>query len=113
MTGDEQDSNSFAGQRKMASLALAVLTMRADTPAGEWLESTYGSTYFDIWHEARDLAGDEADEDMFLNMLNFAATLLDYLEDETGRASAHWIERIRHEYIESIEGDDEGPVTNP
>jgi hypothetical protein len=92
--------HTYAGQQRMAELAFSILTMRANTSGGQWVDDAYGDTYRQVWTEARSLAGDEADEAMFLAMLNLADHLLALLVATTGVQHAEWLRRLRAEHID-------------
>jgi hypothetical protein len=65
-------------------LALAVLTMRANTPEGHWLQGDDEDAYMAIWREAENLYGDQADEDMFLAAINLGSLAVQLLADAQG-----------------------------
>jgi hypothetical protein len=94
---------SYAGQKQMAELALSLLTMRADTPAGEWVDDHFGTDYEKVWTDARSLAGGEADDDLFLSVLNLADVLLRLLVAATEVEQASWLARVRANYIDPID----------
>lgn len=86
-----------------ARFALSVLTMRVDSPAGDWLASDYEQIYLDRWAELHAEHGDEADEDVFLNLLNIAEYLLGRLVEATGREPAYWLTEVRRDYVDTMD----------
>ena len=104
---DSEFRHTYAGQTRITELAFSILTMRVNTGGGEWIEDAYGETYRQVWSEARSLAGDEAEEAMFLSMLNLADRLLAYLVAATGIDHDEWLRRLRAEYIDPHRGDGE------
>lgn len=77
--GEAHDSGEDAHR-----LALAVLTMRVNTPAGQWLEGRDEDEYMAIWREAERLYGEDADEDLFLAAINLGSLLVQLLADAQG-----------------------------
>ena len=102
--------HTYAGQQRMAELAFSILTMRANTAGGQWVDDAYGDTYRQVWTEARSLAGDEADEAMFLSMLNLADHLLALPVATTGLPHGEWLRRLRAAYIDR---DEDGTGSAP
>jgi len=94
-------SNPPPDSKATARFALAVLTMRANTPGGEWLPADYERHYLDGYRELRDEQGEDTDEYLFLDMLNIAWHLLFYLETATGRPISVWLGDIRDDYVEA------------
>jgi hypothetical protein len=97
--------HTYAGQQRMAELAFSILTMRANTSGGQWIDDAYGDTYGQVWTEARSIAGDEADEAMFLSMLNLADHLLGLLVATTGVQHAEWLRRLRAQHMDRDGGE--------
>ena len=107
MTGSHEPEfrHTYAGQTRVAELAFSILTMRVNTAGGQWIEDSFGDTYRQVWSEARALAADEANEAMFLSMLNLADRLLAFLVDATGVEHDEWLRRLRAECIGPQRGD--------
>lgn len=112
-TSDVQFRNSFAAQKQMTELAFSLVTMRANTPAGKWVDDSFGSSYQEVWARARSLAGDEAGEDMLMCVLNLADGLLRFLEGATGMEQQEWLSRMYKEYIEPIDASGTGVWSAP
>lgn len=112
-TSDVQFRNSFAAQKQMTELAFSLVTMRANTPAGKWVDDSFGSSYQEVWARARSLAGDEAGEDMLMCVLNLADGLLRFLEGATGMEQQEWLSRMHKEYIEPIDASGTGVWSAP
>jgi hypothetical protein len=103
-TSDEFAFRSgHAAQKEMAELAFSLLTMRANTPPGSWVDDEFADAYRGVRAEARSLAGREADEDLFLSVLNLSETLLRYLAAATGIGQDQWLARLHEHYIEPID----------
>jgi glycine/serine hydroxymethyltransferase len=107
-SGDFSFRTSYAAQKQMAELAFALVRMQADTPAGEWVDEHFGNEYRQIWERARSLAGEKADEDLFLALLTHTHVLLAYLVAATGISEAEWLDRLRSDYVDRIPSDGEG-----
>jgi hypothetical protein len=93
----------------MARIALAMLTMRVNTPVGHWVEETFGQAYYDLWDDAHAIAGGQAEEDLFLLMMNMASYYLQALAITEGRPVEAYLEENRRE-IDALRfsDDDEG-----
>ena len=95
--------NSYAGQKEMAELAFSLLTLRANTPSGSWVDDHDSEAYQAVRAHARSLAGAEADEDLFLSVLNLADTVLRLLVAATGMEPEVWLARLHEDYIAPID----------
>jgi hypothetical protein len=93
---------SYAAQKQMAELAFSLLRLQADTPAGAWVDQHFPTEYQGVWERARSLAGESADEDLFLSVLTHAHVLLAYLVAATGITEAEWLDRMKADYVDRI-----------
>lgn len=86
-------------------LATAMLTLRVNTPAGEWLSDGDHNIFASLYKDALDAAGGDA-EDLVLSMMNLAWYALMYLEELAGappkRTATEWLQEI----ATTIEADD-------
>jgi hypothetical protein len=100
--------NSYAAQKEMAELAFSLLTLRADTPPGSWVDDHDGDSYRAVREKARALAGTAADEDLFLSVLNLGDALLRLLVAATGMEPEVWLARLHQDYIAPIDPEGTG-----
>jgi len=75
-TSDFPLRTSDAAQEQMAEPAFSLLRLQAETPAGAWVDQHFRTEYQAVWERARSLAGESADEDLFLSELTHAHVLL-------------------------------------
>lgn len=85
--------------------AVAMLTLRVEAPAGEWLSGKNETLFFDLWREAE--SATDGGSDLLLSMLNLAWYALINLSTLTGESEQTWLARIAAD-----SGPDVGPVTN-
>ena len=77
------------------SAVIAMLTLRANTPGGEWLSDGDFSIFETLWKEAAAADGeDTAGEYMLLEMMNAAWLAIQHLAAATGESEQVWLERI-------------------
>ena len=85
--------------------AMSVLTMRVNTPSGEWLPADFERVYRQGWAELEAAFGaDTASEMAILDLANIAMHLVDYLVAVTGQPASRWLEQVRRDYVEQ-DGD--------
>lgn len=101
-TADFPLRTSYAAQKQMAELAFTLLQIQAATPGGEWVDEHFSREYREVWDRARSLAGDEADQDLFLTVLTHAHVLLAYLVAATGISEAEWLDRMHTDVVDRI-----------
>lgn len=90
----------------VAAWAFSLLTMRANTPAGEWLPADFEQAYQDGWREVVDEVGEsEANDEVVLDLVNMANLLLDELAELSGQPKAIWLTASRENYLNT--GDSE------
>lgn len=86
---------------EITAWAFALLTMRVDTPGGEWLADDYQRVYAQGWGELQAQFGvDTASEMAILDLANLAMHLVDYLVAVTGQPAATWLQQLRRDYVE-------------
>lgn len=102
---DQRPAGGQADENQIAELALAVLAMRVNTPAGQWVGDTFGDEYYDIWREAQAIDGEDADENMFLSVVNMATLLVQYLTQVApGTSTDTWLSALRADYVDTGSG---------
>ena len=94
-------------QRLINRIALAMVTMRVDTPEGQWVEDTFGDAYFRLWDDAREGGGEDYEEFLFLGVLNLASAWLQQLADVSGRPVSDWLDDVRRDIDSSRAGDED------
>lgn len=81
--------------------ALALVTMRVDTPGGEWLPEDYQRAYVQGWAELEARFGaTTASEMAILDLANIATHLVDYLVAVTGQPASVWLQQVRRDYVD-------------
>ena len=100
--------HSFSAQKQMADIAFSLLRLRAETPAGEWVDEHFAGSYERAWDRARSLAGAQAHDDVLLSALNLADVLLDFLVAATGIEKSEWLTRLHTDYIDPIDPEGTG-----
>jgi len=92
-----------------AALVVAMLTLRINTPVGEWLNDDDVKIYFSYQQEAIDADGEEwGNEYMLLAMMNTAWLAIQHLALLTGESESVWLQRIAqdHRSFPDAKGDD-------
>lgn len=103
MTEGDGTRGSLSSQKRVAELALAVITMRVQTPAGKWLDETFGDEYYNIWREAKAIDGEDAEEGMFLSVVNMASLLVEYVTAAAqGSTAEDWLRALRADYVDTM-----------
>lgn len=90
--------------------AFTLLTMRVNTPWGEWLPDDFEQIYIEGWREAVDKVGEDAASDTaILTLANIAADLVQNLAIAGGATTTQILESIRRDHIDvaADEGDEE------
>jgi hypothetical protein len=99
---------STAAQKQMAEHAFSLLTLRPDTPPGEWVDEHRDPRYAAVREQARALAGERAEDDVLLSVLNLADVLPRYLVAATGIDHDAWLARVHDETSPPIDRDRTG-----
>ncbi|WKN47198.1 hypothetical protein [Nocardioides sp. Arc9.136] len=89
--------------------AMSLLTMRVNTPSGEWLPADFEQVYQQGWAELESAFGaSTASEMAILDLANIAMHLVDYLVAVTGQPASRWLEQVRQDYVEAddVDGDE-------
>jgi hypothetical protein len=74
---------------------VGMLTLRINTPIGEWLSDPDFAVYADYYREAVAAEGEEdANEYLLLSMMNTAHLAIQYLASLTGETQEVWLQRI-------------------
>ncbi|NHC24128.1 hypothetical protein G6553_13225 [Nocardioides sp. IC4_145] len=92
--------------------AMSLLTMRVNTPSGEWLPADFERVYRQGWGELEAAFGaGTASEMAILDLANIAMHLVDYLVVVTGQPASRWLEQVRRDYVETHhDGDAPGDL---
>jgi hypothetical protein len=95
-----------AGMTALTQWTFALLTMRANTPGGEWLSDDFQEIYQDGLRESIETLGEsEAGEYALLDLMNMADWLLMNLSVMSGRPKDYWLGELRKEYVDpEVEG---------
>ena len=94
--------------------AMSLLTMRVNTPSGEWLPADFEQVYRQGWAELEAAFGaSTASEMAILDLANIAMHLVDYLVVVTGQPASRWLEQVRRDYVDAAAGDDEAGDQGP
>ncbi|MBC9735392.1 hypothetical protein [Nocardioides marmotae] len=81
--------------------AMSLLTMRVNTPSGEWLPEDFERVYRQGWAELEGSFGaSTASEMAILDLANIAMHLVDYLVAVTGEPASRWLEQVRRDYVD-------------
>lgn len=80
--------------------AFSLLTMRINTPGGEWLPADFERVYAQGWSELEGSFGAaSASEAAILDLANIGMHLVDYLVAETGQPAEFWLARLHRDYV--------------
>lgn len=101
----EPDPEREEALKQLASWCLALITMRANTPPGEWFNEAFEKVYADGWKEATEVLGDEANEYALLDMMNMAELLLSWLSQFSRKPTSEWLALLRETYIDEVPND--------
>lgn len=82
-------------------IAVAMLTLRINTPPGEWLATADEQVYGDMYREAASFDGGE--EYLVLSMMNLAWLALTNLAVQTGQSEQWWLQQFARDQVD--EGD--------
>lgn len=108
LDNDPEDQKQLAAEADLTRWCLALLTMRVNTPAGEWLDDTFHRIYSDGWREAEEALGLEgASEVAILDLTNMADLLVNWLAQISGKAPAFWLSELRKHYVDPEEAADD------
>ncbi|MFC6707548.1 hypothetical protein [Flexivirga alba] len=83
--------------------AFMLLTMRANTPDGEWLAADHEEVYLDGWRELVEKVGeDNANDYTRLDLLNMANYFLHFLAETSGASKESWLQSLREDYVDPM-----------
>lgn len=83
------------GDYDYEAAVIAMLTLRLNTPSGEWLSDEDHETFWSYEREAIAAEGaEEAGEALLLTMMNMAWYALINLASVTGESESSWLQRI-------------------
>ena len=84
---------------------VGMLTLRINTPPGEWLNDRDFEIYAEYWRDAEAAEGEEAaSEYLLLSMMNTAHLAIQYLATLTGETQEVWLQRIAIDHQAPSEG---------
>jgi hypothetical protein len=92
--------------RDISRYAFTVLTMRANTPPGEWVgdDEAFARIYESGWREIVERhQGNSPEEYLFLDMLNMANYFLGMLTEITGKPKELFLDAVRRDYVDPDE----------
>ena len=92
---DRRADLSVAGEFDYEAAVVAMLTLRINTPVGEWLNDEDLAVFHALQQEAVDTDGEEwGTEYLLLAMMNTAWLALQHLALLTGESAGVWLQRI-------------------
>jgi len=84
-----------ASEYDYSAAVLGMLTLRINTPAGEWLSDEDLALFWEYDRNARAADGEEdANEGLLLEMMNAAWLAIQHLAERTGESQSVWLQRL-------------------